>query len=53
MRLMTHEGLLYVDHVRYVWSWTTRELSVESMWCVGQVFTYRVYINSNLCDSRI
>jgi hypothetical protein len=32
------EGLLYVDHVRYVWSWTIHGLSVESVWRVGRVF---------------
>jgi hypothetical protein len=35
---MTREGLLYVDHVRYVWSWTIRELSVDSVWRAGLVF---------------
>jgi hypothetical protein len=30
--LSTHrEELLYVDHVRYVWSWTIRGRSVESV----------------------
>jgi hypothetical protein len=28
-------------------------LSVGSVWCVGQVFPYRVYIDSNRCDSQI
>jgi hypothetical protein len=32
-----YERLLYVDHVRYVWSWTIRGLSVESVWRVGWV----------------
>jgi hypothetical protein len=36
--LMTRGRLLYVDHVRYVWSRTIRGLSVGCMWRVGQVF---------------
>jgi hypothetical protein len=57
------ERLLYVDHVRYVWSWTIHGLSVESVWCVGRIFPCRVYIdsifpcrmyiNSNRRDSKI
>jgi hypothetical protein len=35
--LRLYERLLYVDHVRYVWSWTIRGLSVESVWSVGWV----------------
>jgi hypothetical protein len=31
----SHKRLLYVDHVRYVWSGTTRGLSVESVWRVS------------------
>jgi hypothetical protein len=50
---MMCEGFLYVDHVRYVWSWTIRGLSVESMWRVGRIFPCRVYIDSNRRDSRI
>jgi hypothetical protein len=34
----SHEGLLYVDHVRYIWSWTICGLSVESVWRVGRIF---------------
>jgi hypothetical protein len=49
----SREGLLHVDHVRYVWSWTIHGLSVRSVWCVSQVFPYRVYIDSNHRDSRI
>jgi hypothetical protein len=49
----SHKRLLYVDHVRYVWSWTILGLSTESMWHVGQVFPCRVYIDSNRRDSRI
>jgi hypothetical protein len=45
--------LLYVDHVRYVWSWTICGLSVESVWRVDRVFPYRVYIDSNHRDSQI
>jgi hypothetical protein len=45
--------LLCVDHVRYVWSRTICGLSVGCVWCVGRVFPYRVYIDSNCCDSRI
>jgi hypothetical protein len=47
------ERLLYVDHVRYVWSRAIRGLSVESMWHVGRVFPCRVYIDSNHHDSQI
>jgi hypothetical protein len=42
-----------MDHVRYVWSWTIRRLSVESVWCIGRVFPCRVYIDSNHRDSQI
>jgi hypothetical protein len=31
-----YEMLLYVDRVRYVWSWTIHGLSVESVWRVGR-----------------
>jgi hypothetical protein len=48
-----YERLLYVDHMGYVWSWTIRGLSVESLWHVGRVFSYRVYIDSNHRDSQI
>jgi hypothetical protein len=51
--LASHEGLLYVDHMRYVWSWTIRRLSIGSVWRVGQVFPCMKYINSNHRDSRI
>jgi hypothetical protein len=44
---VTHERLLFVDHVRYVWLRGIRGPSVESVWCVGQVFSCRVYIDSN------
>jgi hypothetical protein len=50
---MTRERLLYIDHVRYVWSWTICELSMECVWHVGRVFPYRVYIDSNRRDSQI
>jgi hypothetical protein len=36
-----------------VWFGTIHESSVESMWCVDQVFPYRVYIDSNRRNSRI
>jgi hypothetical protein len=39
--------------VRYIWSRVIRGPSVESMWRVGRVFPYKVYIDSNHCDSRI
>jgi hypothetical protein len=39
-----------MDHVRYVWSRVIRELSVESVWCVGRVFPCRMYIDSNCLD---
>jgi hypothetical protein len=48
-----HERLLYVDHVRHIWSRAICGPSVESVWRVGQVFPYRVYIDSNRRDSRI
>jgi hypothetical protein len=48
-----YERLLYVDHMRYVWSWTIHGLSVESVWHVSQVFPCRVYIDSNRRNSRI
>jgi hypothetical protein len=50
---MTCEGLLYVDHVRYVWSWTIHGLSVESVWRIGRVFSCRAYIDSNHRDPQI
>jgi hypothetical protein len=49
----SHEGMLYVDHVRYVWSWTIRGLSMGSMWRVGRVSPYMVYIDLNRRDSQI
>jgi hypothetical protein len=51
--LVPHKRLLYVDHMRYVWSWTIRGLSVESVWCIGRVFPCMVYINLNRRDSQI
>jgi hypothetical protein len=36
-----------------VWSEIIRELSVESVWRVDQVFPCRVYIDLNHRDSRI
>jgi hypothetical protein len=36
-----------------VWSGTICESSVESLWRVDQVFSCRVYIDSNRRDSRI
>jgi hypothetical protein len=51
--LVTHEGLLCIDHVRYAWSWTICGLNMKSVWCVGRVFPCRVYIDSNRRDSRI
>jgi hypothetical protein len=27
----SREGLLYVDHMRYIWSWTIRGMSMESV----------------------
>jgi hypothetical protein len=48
-----HERLLCIDHVRYVWSMVIRGLSMRSVWRVGRVFPYRVYINSNCRDSQI
>jgi hypothetical protein len=49
----SHEGLLYVDYGRYIWSWTIRGLSVRSVWCVGRVFPCRVYIDLSRRDSQI
>jgi hypothetical protein len=37
--LMTHERLLYADHMRYVWSRAIRGPNVECVWRVDQVFT--------------
>jgi hypothetical protein len=51
--LMTHKRLLYMDHVRYVWSRAIHGLSVECVWRIGRVFLYMVYIDSNHCDSWI
>jgi hypothetical protein len=50
---VTHERLLCVDHVRYIWSGTIRRLSVGCVWCIGQIFPCRVYIDSNRHDSQI
>jgi hypothetical protein len=52
-QLTTHERLVYVNHVRYIWFRARRGPSVEGMSCVGRVFPYKVYINSNCRDSRI
>jgi hypothetical protein len=35
---VTHERLLYIDHVRYVWFGTIHGLSVGCVWRVGRVF---------------
>jgi hypothetical protein len=48
-----YERLPYVDHMRYIWSWTIRGLIMKSVWRVGWVFPYRVYIDLNRRDSRI
>jgi hypothetical protein len=50
---VTRERLLYVDHVRYVWLRSIHRPSMENVWCVGQIFPYMVYIDSNHRDSRI
>jgi hypothetical protein len=50
---MTHERLLYVDHMRYVWSRAIRGPDVESLWRVGWVFPCRVNIDSNHRDTQI
>jgi hypothetical protein len=42
-----------VDHVRYIWSRVIRGPSVESVWRVGWIFHYMVYIDLNLRDYRI
>jgi hypothetical protein len=39
--LMIHERLLYVDHVRYIWSKAIHGPSMESVWRVGRVFPCR------------
>jgi hypothetical protein len=49
----SHERLLYVDYVRYVWSWTISVPSVENVWRVSRVFSCMVYIDLNRCDSWI
>jgi hypothetical protein len=48
-----HEILLYMNSVRYVWSMAIHGLSVESVWRVGWIPPYMVYIDSNHRDSRI
>jgi hypothetical protein len=48
-----HERLLYMDHMRYVWSRVIHGPSVKSVWLVDRVFPYGVYIDLNHCDSRI
>jgi hypothetical protein len=47
------ERLLYVDHVRLIWSMVIRGLSVKNVWRVGRIFPCRVYIILNHCDSQI
>jgi hypothetical protein len=49
----TSKRLLYVNHVRYVWSRSLRGSSVKSVWHVHRVFACSVYINSKRYDSRI
>jgi hypothetical protein len=46
-------GLLYTDNTSYIWSRAIHGLSMESVWHVGQVSPYRVYIDSNHQDSQI
>jgi hypothetical protein len=48
-----HERLLCVYRVRYIWSGTIYGLSMGCVWCVGRIFPYRVYIDSNRRDSQI
>jgi hypothetical protein len=50
---VTCEGLLCIDHMRYIWSWTIRGLSMENMCRVGQVSPCRVYTDLNHRDSRM
>jgi hypothetical protein len=50
---VTHERLLCVDHMRYVWSGTIHGLSVGCVWRVGWVFPCMMYIDSNHRDSQI
>jgi hypothetical protein len=38
---------------RDVWSEIIHESSVESMWCVDQIFSCMVYIDLNCRDSQI
>jgi hypothetical protein len=47
------DQLLYVNHVRYVWSRDIHRPSVKSVWRVGRVFPCRVYIDLNCHDSQI
>jgi hypothetical protein len=47
------ERLLYVDHMRYIWSMAIRGLSVKSVWHIGWVFPCWVYIDLNYRDSQI
>jgi hypothetical protein len=39
---VSHERLLCVDHLRYIWSENIRGLSVGCVWRVGRIFSYRV-----------
>jgi hypothetical protein len=48
-----HKRLLYMDHVRYIWSRVIRRSSVENVWRVGKVFPCRMYTDLNLRDSWI
>jgi hypothetical protein len=51
--LMTYERLLYVNHVRYVWSRVICGPSMESVCRISRVFSCMVYIALNRRDSRI
>jgi hypothetical protein len=47
---VAQERLLYMDHVRYVWSMAIYGLSMKSVWCIGQLFPCMVYIDLNHRD---
>jgi hypothetical protein len=48
-----YKMLLYVNRMRYVWSYTIRGLSMKNVWRVDRVFPCRMYIDLNHRDSRI
>jgi hypothetical protein len=51
--LVKTSEMLLTRTTRDVWSGTICESSVESAWCVDQVFPCRVYIDLNRRNSQI